>query len=85
MGRGFLKVNMNYKCKHKKAGWDLFVVQTDHIQSGIGHICQKCGAVRDSVDMDAKWQIPYDAKHKDLLLRALAEKFGYRYEDCKII
>lgn len=76
---------MAYRCKHKKAGFNLFVAQDGHIQSGIGHICQRCGAVRNSVDMDAKWQVPYDAKHKDLLLRNLAESFGYRYEDCKIL
>ena len=46
------------KCKHKEI--NILIADTfgDGTQySGIGHICKKCGAVRDCVKVGCRWNV----------------------------
>lgn len=69
------------KCKHKEI--NILIADTfgDGTQySGIGHICKKCGAVRDSVKLGSRWKVGDIVK----LCKQLADKYDYPWEHIKM-
>lgn len=67
-------------CRHKVTN-QIVVQIVPHIQSIIGHVCVKCGAVKNSVDLHAK----YKMGDSDTLISELAAHFQYPMEWVKVL
>jgi hypothetical protein len=60
-------------CRHKKI--KLLAMQiTPNTFTGIGHVCKECGAVRNSVNLGAKWK----KGSTEALCEELIQVFGYQ-------